>query len=160
MSSTAFSILTWNVYFAPTKWEARMRSILAECERHAPDVLCFQEVLPPFLALLQDQDWLARNDYASFTMDPQALAPYGVLSLAKRQHRPTFHSRELPSRMGRTLLLTQLQGETEDETWTVGNVHLESLDSAPLRARQLELAGQALREKPTGSAVALCGDFK
>lgn len=161
--ATVFSVLTWNVFFAPRRWDARMRAILTQCEEHAPDVLCFQEVLPSFLALLHEQDWLTRHDYVASTLDPQALAPYGVLSLAKRRHRPTFETRNLPSRMGRKLLLTQLlQGDKEEErgtSWTVGNVHLESLDSASVRAQQLELAGKVLRETAAENVV-LCGDFK
>jgi endonuclease/exonuclease/phosphatase family metal-dependent hydrolase len=195
LSPAAFSILTWNLYFAPYQWATRMRHILAECERLQPDVLCFQEVLPPFLALLQEEQkatagttsgstsstngsnrnsWLARNDYVSSTLDPQAVAPYGVLTLAKRKHHPCFQSLDLPSRMGRQLLLTHLGsgggerggegGEGVDAgngEWTIGNVHLESLDSAAVRAEQLRKTGVIFSgEQEREKNVVLCGDFK
>ena len=170
-----------------------MRHILAECERRRPDVLCFQEVLPQFLPLLTQQQpphlpssWLERNGYIASTLDRQALSPYSVLTLARASHNPAFHTVDLPTRMGRKLLLTRLQvGHQEDRsssssssssggggssssTWIIGNVHLESLDSAPLRKQQLEIAGATLRkemekEEDGGGAadnVILCGDFK
>jgi len=192
LSPAAFSILTWNLYFAPYQWANRMRHILAECERLQPDVLCFQEVLPPFLALLQEegkatstssfttddndstrnQSWLARNHYVSSTLDPRAVAPYGVLTLAKRKYRPRFQSLDLPSRMGRRLLLTHVEnggrgieggkGEGKGgDCWTIGNVHLESLDSAALRVGQLRKASVILSvEEERKKHVVLCGDFK
>jgi hypothetical protein len=190
----AFSILTWNIYFAPNQWAIRMRHILAECERLQPDVLCLQEVLPPFLALLQDEEkttelmssftnddndsgrnsWLARNDYMCSTLDSAEIAPYGVLTMVKRKHRPRFQSLDLPSRMGRRLLLTHLEyegwgveggegGRKEGviEEWTIGNVHLESLDSVGLRVEQLRKAGVSLSvEGDRIKNVVLCGDFK
>lgn len=160
-----------------------MRHILADCERRRPDVICFQEVLPQFLALLTQQQnspssWLARNGYTASTLDPQSLSPYSVLTLARTLHNPVFHTVDLPSRMGRKLLLTRLQvGQQEDSSsstsstsgiWTIVNVHLESLDSAPLRKEQLEIAGvtlgkEMLHEKEGGGAadnMILCGDFK
>lgn len=190
---TAFSILTWNIYFAPHQWATWMQHILAECERLQPDVLCFQEVLPPFMALLQDEEkptelmissnndenasggrnsWLARNDYICSTLDPKGVVPYGVLTMVKRKHRPHFQSLDLPSRMGRRLLLTHLESmgrgvegeEVESkgkliEEWIIGNVHLESLDSTTLRAEQLRNAGVSLSLKEERINVVLCGDF-
>jgi len=189
----AFSVLTWNVYFAPFQWETRMKYILDEASRLQPDVICFQEVVPGFLTLLQrpsnsrwsfsdsnsDTTWLEHNDYLPSTVNPDALTPYGVLTLAKRVHKPAFETVDLPTRMGRRLLLTHLgcigEGKAMKEKnesfhaeyskghkgWTVGNVHLESLNSAPLRAEQLTTISQALREaEQRGRRVILGGDFK
>jgi endonuclease/exonuclease/phosphatase family metal-dependent hydrolase len=74
--------------------------------------------------------------------------------------------------MGRRLLLTHLEsggggieggrGEGKGgDCWTIGNVHLESLDSAAMRAEQLRKAGVILSaEEERKKNVVLCGDFK
>ena len=60
--------------------------------------------------------------------------------------------------MGRDLLLTRLTVPGASGAAVVGNVHLESLGNAYLRARQLaECAPHLLR--PASSLALLCGDF-
>lgn len=85
----AFSVLTWNTWFDPFRWADRMAAILPTCEAKQPSVICLQEVLPHFLALPGLDAWLDRHGYVSSATDPRALAPYGVLTLARRELNPS-----------------------------------------------------------------------
>lgn len=160
VAAFTFSFLTWNTYFAPYRWADRMAGILQTCSSLQPHVICLQEVLPELLLLPGWDEWMDRHGYVSSALDPGQLAPYGVLTLAKRELRPRFEEVALPTRMGRKLLVAHLHDEGSG-AWRVGNVHLESLDSAALRREQLEIAGRVLApEGQRGEQNGiLCGDF-
>jgi hypothetical protein len=80
---------------------------------------------------------------------------YGNMILAKKNIDVSFQFISLPSQMGRKLLLAEA-------TWTdgtrvgLGNVHLESLSSRPVREQQLQMCEQILRNYDFSI---LCGDF-
>ena len=75
--------------------------------------------------------------------------------LVRKRLRARFSQHTLPTRMGRSLLVAELaSGELP---CTVGTVHLESLDSAPTRREQLEVAHHVLERCRQPSI--LCGDF-
>lgn len=167
-ATTAFSVLTYNTYFSPYRWADRMGGILHMCASihpQQPHVICLQEVLPQFLMLPGWDAWLAQHGYVSSATDPADLSPYGVLTLAKRELSPEFEAVPLPTRMGRTLLVAHFRDPAAAAGpgtghWRVGNVHLESLDSAALRREQLAVAGRAMAEgMAAGSRAVICGDF-
>ena len=77
------------------------------------------------------------------------VSPYGVLILAKPALQPVFCVTELPTLMDRTLLTAKLRpypGAADSECMVVGSVHLESLDSARTRRKQLDVAAKVLGE--------------
>jgi hypothetical protein len=164
----------------------RAKLIADLCLDRRPDVICFQEVLPEFLAHLQTQPWL--DDYACSDerLDGGSLNGYGNVMLVRKALRPTaFHLIPLPSRMGRKLLCTEIslcrnQVSLESEMnateelkncngemgagnvgsipakVTIGTVHLESLNHAALRREQLAMVA---RHCSQAMDAVICGDM-
>lgn len=158
----SLSLLTWNTYFAPHRWADRMAGILQTCaaiQPHSPHVIYLQEVLPQFLLLPGWDAWLDRHGYVSSATDPADLAPYGVMTLAKRHLSSHFEEVPLPSRMGRRLLIAHLRDAASGRQWRVGNVHLESMDSAPSRREQLAVAGRVMGGGRGDESSIIGGDF-
>lgn len=147
-----FSIASWNVWFDPLGQQQRYSAILSACRMLSPDVICFQEVTPPFVSMLDASD--IRDDYCLSDHELDRY-PYGNMILAKKCIDVSFQFISLPSQMGRKMLLAEA-------TWTdgtrigVGNVHLESLSSRPVREQQLQVCEQVLRDYDLSI---LCGDF-
>ena len=109
----------------------------------SPSVVCFQEVVGPFIRILQR----SKEINARYQISPNRIERYGVLTLVKHELQPTFEEVHLPSRMGRNLLLASMGG------LAVGNVHLESLDNEPTRAQQLAQCEQAMKTYDTAILV-------
>lgn len=82
---------------------------------------------------------------------------YGTLTIARADFKPSFATLPFPTYMGRELLVTQfsLPG---GGAGVIGNVHLESLGNADLRAKQLAACAAFMR-RSTASLALLCGDF-
>ena len=148
------AVVTYNVWFDSLRYTERCDALFEILEASAADVICLQEVLPPFLQRLQAQAWVKRYAVAS-----SILQRYGVAILARRDLRPAFATHKLPTTMGRTLLSVLLQVETAcgRAEVRVGTVHLESLDEHPTRVAQLRICERVLGQRDR-SAV-LCGDF-
>lgn len=149
MTADRIRIVTWNIWFGQLEQDARRRALWRELEALEPDVACLQEVLPedlehPGLRRLRDRGYWCSDEH---------LLHYDVLALARRgiveQERL-----ELPSQMGRNLLVARLDVEPG---LTVATVHLES--TAPMteaRLQQLRIIDGALADE---TDVVLVGDM-
>lgn len=155
MNASRLSLLTWNVWFDSLQREARYEEIFKVCRALAPDVICFQEATPFFLSMLKGDSTLS-NTYSFSDNAGKSVSPYGTLSLCRKELGGVFQHTEMLTDMNRKLLTTRI--ETTRGDICIGNVHLESLDSAPVRREQLKVCSQVL----TGTSMAfsvLCGDF-
>jgi tyrosyl-DNA phosphodiesterase 2 len=149
MSGAALRVVTWNVWFGDWHRAQRRRALFEALDAAAPDVVCLQEVSPPFmrgpeLAELPDRGWSVgelSNHY------------YDTLILT----RPRVIAGErlaLPSEMGRNLSLVRL---ATDPPLTVATVHLESTrEMTATRVRQLGLITTWLADE---TCVVLLGDL-
>ena len=141
--------MTWNVWFGHWAREDRQAALWAELERHRPDVVCLQEVVPEHLAgpeieRLCELGWWVSDD---------SIFEYDVVILTRR---PVLSSERvsLPSEMGRELLIVRLATEPP---LTVATVHLESTaEMTDLRVQQLEQIVARLVTEPN---VVLVGDM-
>jgi len=146
------SIASWNVWFDPLGQQQRYSAILSACRALSPDIICFQEVTPPFVSMLDASG--IRDDYRLSDHELDRYS-YGNMILARKNIDVSFQFISLPSQMGRTMLLAEA-------TWTdgtkvgLGNVHLESLSSRQVREKQLQMCEQVLRNYDFSI---LCGDF-
>lgn len=122
-----------------------MAALLAE----EADVVGLQEVVPGFA------DAIRRSGAAkTYAISPNNVGSYGCLLLVRKSLAPEFFESEFPTSMGRSLIWAELTAAPH--SLAVGTVHLESLDSESLRAKQLAISARALA--PFDSA-ALIGDF-
>jgi endonuclease/exonuclease/phosphatase family metal-dependent hydrolase len=111
-----------------------MNSILETTLSLEPDVICYQEVIEPFVVIIiQNQEILRRYSISSYDCSKR----YSILTLVRRELDAKFFAVEFPTRMGRSLLTACF--EIDDERYAVGNVHLESLNSHPTREKQLQI---------------------
>lgn len=147
---TELKVLTWNVWFEQNQFERRMNHILDESLQLDPDVICYQEVLPEFVEIISSRKIITDNYHLS-DYNPRG---YGTITLTKVHYQAVFERIPFETRMSRDLLITKLN--INGTIVAVGNVHLESLSSAPLREKQLKVCWKNLRSY--NSAV-LVGDF-
>lgn len=154
-NADAISCVTFNVWFGERHFEARCLALMELLEKHRPDVIALQEVTIPFLAGLRSSAWVRREYLVSdFMGSTLASASYGVVLLT-RLPVESMELHDLPTRMGRKLLLARLL--VNDAPLAVGTVHLESLpDSAPYRGRQLAQIFKTLKRE---NDAILMGDF-
>jgi len=145
-------VITWNVWFSPTEADARMAALFVEVLGHTPDVICLQEVVPQLAASIRGCPAL-RREYAISDND---VGSYGLLILARHSLRPSFTEVAYPSQMGRSLLIAEWKPPFAAGHVAVATTHLESLNNARTRAKQLRTAREALA--PYEQAV-LLGDF-
>lgn len=150
--SRSVSVLTWNVWFGLEKPLTRWTRLLSETESLKPDLILLQEVTAPFLELLRKQKWI-RKSYEISDPRGEAIASYGsvIVSRSPLRRREVV---DLDSEMDRKLVV--IETEIHGILWTVGTVHLESLDTSAIRARQLEQVFGHLDDAPD---VILGGDF-
>lgn len=146
------SVLTWNVWFDSLQRRARYDEVFKICRTLAPDVICFQEATPFFLSMLKEDP--IRDSYSLSDNMGSYINPYGVLSLCRKDLASSFIHTEMPTDMNRMLLTTNIQ--TDAGEFSIGNVHLESLDSASTRREQLQVCSRTLTA--SGASI-LCGDF-
>jgi tyrosyl-DNA phosphodiesterase 2 len=124
-------LLTWNIWFGGHMFEERCAALLADLERRKPDVIALQEVTPELLSLLVDAPWVQRHYQLS---DVQLWQGYDVLLMSRLPIR-RLSTLELPTRMGRKLLIAELACGL-----TVATIHLESMkESIAARETQLRL---------------------
>ena len=143
------TVATWNVWFGRQHMEQRYSALLRTLLRRAPDVVGLQEVVPALADALRAHEAVS----ALYEVSPNAIGSYGCLLLARRALRPHIVEIDLPTDMGRTLLVAELAARPGV---AVATVHLESLDSERVRGEQLAVAARALG----GAAHAvLMGDF-
>lgn len=130
--------VTYNVLFKNWYLKFRALALLDLLQKKEPDVICLQEVTPPFVLLLASNPWFRGNYYLSDS-DGETCAPYGVLMLVKRtlaQYFVGFRQHILPSRMERTLLVAHFV--SSQGTVHVATSHFESLNNGHLRVQQLD----------------------
>lgn len=140
-------LVTWNTWFGGHMFEDRTLALLAELERRRPDVIALQEVTPILLEALRDMPWVQRDYQLS---EPDVYA-YDVMLLSRHPLRG-LTSLELPSAMGRRLLVAELACGLR-----VATVHLESTAGcAAERAAQLRIVQPFLAGHRD---VALVGDM-
>ena len=149
--AASLRVVTWNVWFSPLEADERMAALFTEALGASPDVLCLQEVVPRLANAIHAS--ALRNVYA---ISPNTIDSYGCLLLVRRTLAPTFCEIALPSRMGRTLLVAEWASPSCSSPVAVATVHLESLNNAAARAKQLRVAYNELR---VYEQVLLCGDF-
>jgi tyrosyl-DNA phosphodiesterase 2 len=146
------SVLTWNVWFGLEKPVKRWTRLLADAAELGPDLIAFQEVTDPFLEMLRNEPWV-RKAYRISDPRGESISSYGSVIVSRH---PILRHEVLPldSEMDRKLVVVET--EVAGSAWTVATVHLESLESATVRARQLEQILEYLGPAPS---VILCGDF-
>jgi tyrosyl-DNA phosphodiesterase 2 len=124
-------VLTWNTWFGDHMFDERRAALLVELERRKPDVIALQEVTPDLLSALADAPWV-RNAYQ--LSEVELWQRYDI-ALLSRQPIRRLTALELPTQMGRRLLVAELACGL-----AVGTVHLESMkESITARATQLKL---------------------
>jgi endonuclease/exonuclease/phosphatase family metal-dependent hydrolase len=127
-------LITWNVWFGSHMFEERRDALFTELERRRPDVVALQEVTHELYDELLLEQWLRTR----YRISPRPLYGYDVAILSRRPIEKMFEI-ELPTAMGRRLLVAELAG------LTVATVHLESTaEEAAARAAQLGIIQPAL----------------
>jgi endonuclease/exonuclease/phosphatase family metal-dependent hydrolase len=142
-------VLTWNVWFGRHMFEERCAALLDDLVRRKPDVIALQEVTPELLRDLCEAPWVRAQYQLS---DVELWQGYDVVLLSRRPIR-RVSTLELPTRMGRKLLVAELACGL-----VVATVHLESMkESTVWRATQLRLILSHLAE--LAEDVVLVGDM-
>jgi len=129
------TLVTYNIWFSDYHRQQRHKAILKLIQNCEADAIALQEVTPPSLKLILEQDWIRKNYYSSDTTG-ETVNPYGVLLLSKLPIHRVFFC-DLISQMSRKFLCAQLQ--LNGQRFNLATVHLESKKRfAPIRARQLD----------------------
>lgn len=140
-------VLTLNVWFDQKARRARTRALLSLLRGNSYEVCCLQELVPEVAReLMRGLPGWSSSDPG----DGSSVTPYGVMTLVAPGWAARFAHHQLPTAMGRQLLVADL------ESLVVGNVHLESLENQEVRERQLLVCAEVLRSHPD---VVLVGDF-
>lgn len=152
--ASSLTLLTWNTWFGRLRFRERSAALLNELSWRAPDVVALQEVTEPLIRLIAADPYV-RAHYQLSDLDGSTFergASYGVLMLS-RLPIARAGTLALPSRMGRRLLVAQLENGL-----TVATIHLESTPECALeRAAQLRIIQPALAE--LSEDVVLMGDM-
>jgi len=144
-------IVTYNIYFGEYFQGERYREILHLIKEIDADIICLQEVIPAFVSILCKDEHFQKFFISDCT--GSSVSPYGVMIISKHPIRKaSFWS--IPSDMGRSLLLSEFS--INEEMFSIGTVHLESLSTSKTRAAQLEVISKLLEHK---THVLLVGDF-
>ncbi len=145
-------LVTWNVWFGIDRPLRRWEELLRTTGRLRPDVVAFQEVTKPFLKLLRNTSWV-RKSYTPSDPYGDEMDAYGSVLLC-RYPSPEVSIHRLESEMDRSLVT--MKTEVAGAPWLFGTVHLESMEGAHLRGRQLEVTFEHLARHDN---VVLMGDF-
>jgi len=148
----SFTVLTLNIWFADKNRMVRYKSILDIARKSDADFICFQEVIHEFRTLVTKDKEITNKYDISKTCGANW---YYCMTLVKKNLNATFSETNFKSsRMGRWLLVAT--ASVSQLRIKVGNVHLESLNSARERRRQLIVSNDTLKG---GDCSLLCGDF-
>lgn len=150
----SISVVTWNVWFGEFTMEKRYDEILSICKSLSADVICFQEVTTAFVGKIREHSLADHYDISDYYLDGSTLGSYGVLTMSRRELNANFQWHDLPTEMDRKLLTATFN--TPAGPLVVGNIHLESLNTASTRAAQLQQSNDILNHTPN---ALLCGDF-
>lgn len=148
------TLVTWNVWFSPLARAERTAMLVEALAAADADVVCLQELLPEVATAIRAAAPL--RAYQLFDEGFDAGEGYGTALLTRLPVRG-WRRRELPTSMGRDLLLAELS-LADGAPFAVGTVHLESRRwNGDVRAEQLDAALPLVRAAaPDG---VLCGDF-
>ena len=154
----ALTVTTFNVWFDPYFAERRYRAIADELAALDADVMVFQEVTRPALAILCSRPWV-RENYRRVTVAGGLGGNYGLLTLSRL---PIIHAvyRRLPTGFSRVLRprgFLLMESNVNGSPLSIASIHLESGKAkADLRERQLRRIYDTLEHHD--DAVVL-GDF-
>lgn len=141
----SLSIISFNVWFSPHKFDERARLLLRLLEERRADIVGLQEVTPRLMHFLCECPFVQRTYVMSECQTANSVTPYGVVLLvANWLSLPRFTIHQLPSRMARRMVMA---------TWqelTVGTVHLESLGNDVVREQQLEILARTAPDVVVG----------
>jgi endonuclease/exonuclease/phosphatase family metal-dependent hydrolase len=152
-------VITYNIWFDSFYLDERFDALIRIVLTRSADVVCFQEVIPRVAAAVRSSTVLGEM----YEISPFPVSPYGSMMLVKKFLKPEFRNIRLPSEMSRSLLLAQFGAGSDGEIppWlrrsAVATVHLESLNMAHMRKKQLQICAKELAAFP-GRSI-LCGDF-
>ena len=149
--------VSYNVWFDQHQFHKRCMALFDILRHSDAHCICLQEVLPDFIEILVQQEWVRQRFCVSDTTG-STLGAYGVLMLIDRSVMPSqFTLHPLESAMGRSLLTCRVRVAGED--CTIATIHLESLDNARCRANQLAAIWQILDRVSANGHAVLMGDF-
>eukprot|EP00002_Diphylleia_rotans_P028013 TRINITY_DN5646_c0_g1_i2.p1 TRINITY_DN5646_c0_g1~~TRINITY_DN5646_c0_g1_i2.p1 ORF type:complete len:282 (+),score=47.54 TRINITY_DN5646_c0_g1_i2:86-931(+) len=145
-------IVTYNIWFDGFEWERRTQGLIDVLKAANPDVICLQEVTPRVLSTLMKSYWIRKNFVMSDSGNFSSVHPYGVLILSR--YPAIFHFIEFKTQMHRKLVVAE--ANINGQKLAFGSVHLESMDSAPIRKLQYMKAHEHLLQY---DGAILVGDF-
>jgi Endonuclease/Exonuclease/phosphatase family len=155
----ALRVVSYNIWFAELFWEERLDATVELVRSARADVVCLQEVTTRALFRLRD-DPFVREDFVLSDVTGFSVHNYGVATLVRRDLVPFFAGFRLvdmASNMGRRILVAEFRKAMDGAAAVaVATVHLESLNSAPVRKAQLAVASRLMAGYDT---ALLCGDF-
>lgn len=179
LPAASYSVFSYNVWFQGFQntrneqyrqqaWLPRQRALLQEARSADADFLCFQEVTAPshqgldsFLELLQQQDWVQREYYLSdLSGEASFNGWYGVV-IATRIPIREFKVLDLPTQLGRNLVVAHVNTPAGSEEIAVGTSHLESpvnAQSNRYRVQQLEATMEYFSSVGVTTGI-IMGDF-
>jgi endonuclease/exonuclease/phosphatase family metal-dependent hydrolase len=149
------SILTWNVWFDELEQHTRYDAIFSICRDLQPDIICFQEVIPYFVAKMKlFPFFMDKYTISDHNLDGKTIEPYGVMILCKKKLSTVYTFHDFPTIHNRKLLVAEVT--LHGKNFAVGTVHLESLANHPTREAQLTISNNILKQYEHS---VLCGDF-
>jgi tyrosyl-DNA phosphodiesterase 2 len=149
---SSLRVATYNVFFGQNGIRARFRHILDMLPELDADVLCIQEANAEWVEEMTGSEYVQQNYYVS-DVNCTTFTSYGVVTLS-RLPMVDLSMWKLPTKMGRSVLVASYL--INGKPISIANVHLESLNSAPLRKEQLRIISGILASSPH---AALVGDF-
>ncbi|KAI8838960.1 Endonuclease/exonuclease/phosphatase [Chytridium lagenaria] len=163
-----FKLVTYNVWFDGLLQKERANGLLEILKSELPDVVCLQEITKTFMeVLLTNKWWKANYDVCQKGFDP-ARCWYGIITLTRKDSM-TVVAEELvlfpQTSMGRVLLVVDVQGKPSKNhpgmpLIRIAQSHFESMDTAPIRREQRQIAGHYARlgDKGNHKVGFICGD--
>jgi len=148
-SLSSLKIVTYNVWFDSLALDFRAIQLLRIIEKTDADIICLQEVTNNFVKIIMDTP-LMREKYLISSMIG---GWYGVMIITKIPFTK-MHVIPLPTFMDRSGFVGEMT--LNGETINICTVHLESLDAAQTRAKQLEIINSDLSTIPH---ALILGDF-
>lgn len=159
------TIMSYNVWFREDiALSARMAAIGDLITRHAPDVICLQEVTPNIYSIFRAADWW-RHYTCSLSPAEAATKPYFVMQLSKLPVRKRATRPFRNSIMGRELCMGTVEGKGGGAPLVVATAHLESPCPAPPLWNQMyspervQQAQESFRALTDAADVVFCGDM-
>ena len=153
LEASELTFVTYNVWFGQDHRYKRCEALLRIVRDCRADVIALQEIMPDFLEVVLEMQWVRENYYVS-DLKGDTVQPYGVLLLSRLPISRLYHC-EMPSNMFREMLVAEYL--INGQTMKVATVHLESgRESARERVQQLDIIFPRLQDAPH---TVLMGDF-